>query len=81
MDKTLLELNRLRYAVRAWTLKAVSHVAYSNQVSRMSLSLPDLSPGKASLSPDSDVLNRPDIQEYIRAVNKVRSRYCHYKEP
>lgn len=83
MDKTQLEIIRLRYAVKAWTLKAVAHLvqdasAASTGNSRMSIALPDLSPVHPSkrsnaeeLDAIQEILERPDVQEYIRNVNKA----------
>ena len=76
MDKTQAELIRLRYAVKAWTLKAVAHFVEQTegQRTRLSLPLPDLSPtgGKRESSLRSaGLLDRPDVQEYIQSVNRA----------
>lgn len=75
MDKTQAELIRLRYAVKAWTLKAVAHFVEQTdgQRTRVSLPLPELSPmGKRENSMrNGDLLDRPDVQDYIKSVNRA----------
>lgn len=71
-----MEIIRLRYAVKAWTLKAVAHLLVDEAAGgqRVSLPLPDLSPAHPSQKTQSlvsDILNRSDVQEYIRNVNRA----------
>ena len=76
MDKTQAELTRLRYAVKAWTLKAVAHFVEQAEGhrTRLSVPLPDLSPTgnkRESSLRSSDLLDRPDVQDYINSVNRA----------
>ena len=74
MDKTQMELLRLRYTAKAWMLKAVSHYVawdedHQSDASRVSIALPELSSPGGDKS--SSLLHRTDVQEYIQRVNQA----------
>jgi len=104
MDKHQLELRRLRYALKAWTINACKHMFGLSKSSKNLLSsssgdsadgqeegdaamaaaasasaaaaalilspLPNVSPAAKS-GREEEILRRPEVQEYINAVNAM----------
>jgi hypothetical protein len=71
MDRQQLELRRLRYQAKAWMTKAIIQMAQSGQ---------ELNPAEidnlmthlsSDLDNNSEVFQRPDVQQYISTVNEV----------
>jgi hypothetical protein len=71
MDRQQLELRRLRYQAKAWMTKAIIQMAQSGQ----ELNLAEIDNLMTHLSSDldnnSEVFQRPDVQQYISTVNEV----------
>lgn len=88
MDKQQLEVRRLKYAVKAWMINACKHMfGLSNTVQRqledggggfsrsaalMLSPLPNVSPA-AKGGKEDEILRRPEVQDYINAVNAMIS--------
>ncbi len=94
VDKTQLELRRLKYAVKAWMLKAVTNIFGATKSNKGALSpLPNLTPVKGGASfeelygtstrdeEESDLMSRPEVQEFINAMNSAISEKLQYNEP
>lgn len=74
MDKTQLEIRRLRCAVKAWMLTALTEKFTDNEEVTNDISISDM-----LLSPSAhrgekkyeDILEKPEVQEYISSMNQV----------
>ena len=86
IDKHQLELRRLKYAVKTWMSKAITHM-FSDQstsnanrldvddTSLQSISLTELSSPQAKGNSRSgstrELFNRPEVQEYVQRINDM----------
>jgi hypothetical protein len=72
MDKVQMELRRLKYAVKIWTMKAIA-----NKFSGNDDEIPAIpsTPGKFSGSQAEEevLLKRNDVQQYIESINSLIS--------
>jgi kinesin family protein 4/21/27 len=89
MDKTQFEIRRLKFAVKTWMLKACGQKFNdAGESARASLGehLQVLMSPTASFSPSKEIeytsfLSRPEVQEYVEAVNRAINEKINGENP
>ena len=77
MDKTQMELRRLRCAVKAWMLTALTQ-KFTEEEQNNDISISDImSPSmERPAKKYEDILEKPEVRDYITSMNQViRSMY------
>lgn len=70
-DKTQQELRYLKYSVKTWMMKAITHI-FTDRVKRLSIAEPMTPlPNESSPVKSDDIFQRPDVQDYIQSINKA----------